>query len=161
MFSNYPIPNGLPVTPVHWHRFLSHALRWLYVTSQWRAATCAAGKTKSAMTANWWYSKQLPSESYKTPPSDCWPAWPSRLTIYRSLLKWWPLCRHASYQPPAPMFSAASWPFDKAQHDTHYLLLTPSLLHPDFISAMIDHTRKLLINFLPKTTETLIWMSWE
>lgn len=51
MFSNYPIPNGLPVTPVHSHRFLSHVLRWLYFTSQWRAAMCAAGKTKSTMTA--------------------------------------------------------------------------------------------------------------
>lgn len=56
-------------TTAHSQRLLSHALRCLYFTSQWRAATCAAGKTKSSMAASWWYSKQLPRESYADLPA--------------------------------------------------------------------------------------------
>lgn len=79
-------------------------------------------KWKSGMAANWWYSRQLPSSSWKNLPSDCWPACSTKPSIYGSSLKWWPSCKNACYQP----LVCFQWCLlDLGQSPTSYTLPSP------------------------------------
>lgn len=105
-------------TNVHLHRCLTHAIQYLYFTSWARAVTCAAGKTKIRHDSKLVIFKTNWPVALTKILSVCWPACPTKLSIYGSPLQWRPLCRNACYQPLVPIFSAASWTLDKAQHHT-------------------------------------------
>lgn len=110
---------------------------------------CAAGKTKSTMTATDDIQNDCPGSLIKhLLLLTCLPQQTYHLQIITQMVTFMQACLlpTTSAHVQCCLLALQRSP---TLH-THYLLLSPSLLHPDFISAMIHHSRKLLASFLKR-----------